>query len=107
MPTTSDTTRSPLSCWWRMQPRGQANLPNANTPQHGCMTRADNLPIFGSMTHENTAELRARARRFRERADRELHDPVVTEAFYQIANTLERRAAVSEAAVLDAPLGKA
>ena len=51
-------------------------------------------------------ELRAKARTYRERADRELHDPVVTEAFYQIANTLDRRAALAAGASLQlAPHG--
>ena len=55
------------------------------------------------MSRDDPEELRARARRYRERADRELHDPVVTEAFYQIAATLERRAMLSGPVVLDAP----
>ena len=47
------------------------------------------------------SELRAKAQHYRERADREPRDPTITEAFYEIAKTLERRAAVAENAVLD------
>jgi hypothetical protein len=57
------------------------------------------------MSRDEAFELRSKAQRYRERADRDPHDPTITEAFYEIARTLERRAALSEAAVLDTPLG--
>ena len=47
---------------------------------------------------ERADRLRERARRYRERADAEPHSPIIQEAFYQIANALEGRAALSEAA---------
>jgi hypothetical protein len=56
------------------------------------------------MSSDEAAELRSRAQCYREKADRGLHDLGITEAFYEIARTLERRAAVSEAAVLDSAL---
>jgi hypothetical protein len=56
------------------------------------------------MSRDEVAELRSKAQGYRERADRGLNDLGVTEAFYEIARTLERRAAVSEAAVLDSAL---
>jgi hypothetical protein len=60
-----------------------------------------------AMQKNDADELRSKAREYRERADRELHDPVITEAFYQIAATLERRAVMREAAVLDVQLHEA
>jgi len=57
------------------------------------------------MTNE-APELRAKAQHYRERADREPRDPTITEAFHEIAQTLERRAAVAEKAVLDGALNE-
>jgi hypothetical protein len=59
------------------------------------------------MSRDEAFELRSKAQRYRERADRDLHDPTITAAFHEMARTLERRAALSESAVLDGPLGGA
>jgi hypothetical protein len=50
------------------------------------------------MPNTNSDLLRDRARRYRERADSERHDSIITEAFYQMAKALEGRAAVCDAA---------
>jgi hypothetical protein len=49
------------------------------------------------MTTRQATELRDRARQYRERADRDLLSPIVREAFYQMASTLESRALAIEA----------
>jgi hypothetical protein len=54
------------------------------------------------MQKNNADELRRKARQYRERADREVREPVITEAFYQIGASLERRALLCETAVLEA-----
>jgi hypothetical protein len=55
------------------------------------------------MSKQSPEELRARAHSYRHRADTGCHSETIREAFYQMASTLEARALVQDAIVLDAP----
>jgi predicted kinase len=54
------------------------------------------------MAKRNTDDLRTRALSYRTRADTGVYSATISEAFYQMANALEARALVQDAAVLDA-----
>jgi hypothetical protein len=58
------------------------------------------------MAKQNSDDLRSRALSYRTRADSGLYSVTICEAFYQMANTLEARALVQDAAVLDLAKGE-
>jgi hypothetical protein len=81
-------------------------LCSASSRKRGSINMGDGIerdgpPSIRSMQRNDADQQRSKARQYRERADREVHDSVITEAFYQIAATLERRALMRSAAVLE------
>jgi hypothetical protein len=58
------------------------------------------------MTKTKAEALRNRANDYRDRADRSSQAPIITQAFYEMARTLDQRAAQQETAILDRALVK-